>query len=299
MSQVPEGYVRVRMIRHEYSAAEWATPYRGRLLSGEVYDIPELDHKGKPLAAKWLGLGVCTVSYAEQTHYDELRQAQMDMAMAGGMYDATMSRGAQRSHLAPDGPVQKGMTPEEIEHPDEFPAGGLREITPEQAAAMDRGQGMKRPFSGEWEAHSRFTDPNFTGAGADPNASFRAVPLREHHSTLEHMPDVFRPQAPAQGSPRPAGPAEMPQGQGGAFSVDELSDSGGGGDDPGDRPVFNRHQLLALQKAGFDSPEKLDKASDEELDAVEGIGMASINRYREEQKARESKQQGSGGPVAD
>lgn len=39
-------------------------------------------------------------------------------------------------------------------------------------------------------------------------------------------------------------------------------------------------QWLALQAAGYDTPDKLRGATDEELDAIEGIGPASVRNLR-------------------
>lgn len=45
--------------------------------------------------------------------------------------------------------------------------------------------------------------------------------------------------------------------------------------------ILTEAQLEALAEAGFDSPESISAATDEELDAVQGIGPATVTKIRE------------------
>lgn len=50
--------------------------------------------------------------------------------------------------------------------------------------------------------------------------------------------------------------------------------------------VFNNDHLQALTAAGFDSLEKLDTATDDELGAIPGLGAATVKKFRDGQKER-------------
>jgi len=237
MSEVKAGYKRVLMVRHEYVSESWASVYHGRLLAGNVYDIPDKDANGNVIADRWLGMGIARESKASMT----TREIQLEQSGGVDLYAASNS--ALRRGVQPDAPVQRGLSPDEIAHPDQFPEGGLRELSPEQADQM---------------------------------------------SGMRDMQQVYYP---PQGQ-QPA--ANVP----GAFSERELESGGEPGAGP--KPVWNRNQLKALSDAGYNTPEDMDAASDEDLQKVDGVGESSVKNFRamrEEQKAKEAARSGNPGPI--
>jgi len=112
MSEVQEACQRVKMIRHEYVSEGWAAPYRGRLISGTVADLPA------DVATKWVRLGVAVPSRAQMTTIEQKELMQDDFAPAE---DPILKA------LIPDGPLAPGLSGAEILTPDQWPEGGLRE----------------------------------------------------------------------------------------------------------------------------------------------------------------------------
>lgn len=227
MSEPQQGYQRVMMVRHEYVSDGWASVHRGRLLSGNVYDIPEKDANGKEVAQKWLDMGIAVKSNRNMTTRDEELERR-------GEYDpyATAAAATSVRRLAADGPVQQGMTETQVMHPGPtLPPGGLAELTAEQATAIDAGR-----------------------------------PVQE------------------QGSQAP-----------GAFSAEQLSQPA---HDDDDKVVFNRNQLRALADAGYVSQDDMDKASDDDLMKVDGVGESSVRKYRAQRDAdRQAEQRARSGPI--